>query len=105
MDVSSFVGKLLEEGLAQHEPEPAGRGTEAHAWSGSRQGTVHLDSGRARFPVSTCRFVGRRSSYSDRSVKDDEAAMRYVMLIYQGVAPQREAALRVDEQEQVCDDH
>ena len=28
MDVSSFVGKLLEEGLAQHEPEPAGRGAD-----------------------------------------------------------------------------
>jgi hypothetical protein len=26
MDVSSFVGKLLEEGFAQDAPEPAGRG-------------------------------------------------------------------------------
>ena len=48
MDVSSFVGKLLEEGLAQHEPEPAGRGADAHAWSGSRQGTVHLHPGQGK---------------------------------------------------------
>jgi hypothetical protein len=37
--------------------------------------------------------VGRRSSYFDRSGKDEEAAMQYVMLIYQDDALERQAAL------------
>src|SRR5213083_2008887 len=106
MDVSSFGGKLLEEGLAQHEPEPAGRGTEAHGWSGSRQGTVHLQLGQGKgFRCRPVDFVGRRSSYSDRSGKDEEAAMQYVMLIYQGDALERQAALPEEQQKQVYADY
>jgi hypothetical protein len=48
MDVSSFRRQATEEGLGQHEPEPAGRGADAHAWSGSRQGTVHLHPGQGK---------------------------------------------------------
>src|SRR6266508_6532866 len=50
-------------------------------------------------------FVGRRSSYFDRSGKDEEAAMQYVMVIYQGEALEREAAIPEEEQKQVYADY
>jgi hypothetical protein len=58
MGVSTFVGKLLEEGLAQHEPEPVGRGATLMLGPVHGKGRSTFTRGMASFPVSTCRFRG-----------------------------------------------
>jgi hypothetical protein len=50
-------------------------------------------------------FLARRSSYCDESGSDEEVAMKYVMLIYQGDAQERQAALSEEEQKQVYADY
>jgi hypothetical protein len=47
----------------------------------------------------------RRSSYCDQSSDEREVAMKYVMLIYQGDALERQAALAEDDQKQVYADY
>src|SRR5215470_1517714 len=63
-------------------------------------------TGRSGFPVPSCRFPG--SSFvlvRDYLVGDEEEAMKYVMLIYQGTALERQAALPEEEQKQVNADY
>jgi hypothetical protein len=47
----------------------------------------------------------RRSSYCVRSGSDEEVAMKYVLLIYQGDALERQAALPEEEKKQVYADY
>ena len=58
MDVSSFVGKLLEEGLAHTNPNPLVEGPTLMLGPVHGNGRSTYTRGRARFPVSTCRFRG-----------------------------------------------
>jgi len=50
-------------------------------------------------------LAARRSSYCSRSGPDEEVAMKYIMLIYQGDALERQAALPEEEQKQVYADY
>jgi hypothetical protein len=60
----------------------------------------------ARFPVSTCRFRGSPFVLlRDHLVATRREAMKYVVLIYQGTALERQAALPEEEQKQVYADY
>src|SRR5215469_7021469 len=61
---------------------------------------------KSRFPVSGCRFPGVSFvSLRDHPGSDEEQAMKYVVLIYQGNALERQAALTEEEQKQVYADY
>jgi len=61
---------------------------------------------RGRISVAGVDFAARRSSYYDQSGHDEEEmAMKYVMVIYQGDAQERQAALPEEEQKQVYADY
>ena len=53
----------------------------------------------------SCRSPARHSSYPDRIHQTEEEAMKYIMLIYQGPALERQAALPEEEQKQVYADY
>jgi hypothetical protein len=62
--------------------------------------------GRAKFPVSTCRFHGPAFVLLRADpARTEEAAMQYVMLIYQGDALERQAALPEEERKRVYADY
>jgi len=65
----------------------------------------NIDSGPGCFRCRAVDFRPRRSSYCEPSDSDEEEAMKYVMLIYQGPALERQAALPEDEQKQVAADY
>jgi hypothetical protein len=63
--------------------------------------------GAARSSVSTCRFRGPSFVLlrDPSGGRDEEDAMKYVMLIYQGDAQERQAELPEEEQKQVSADY
>jgi hypothetical protein len=72
----------------------------------SRQGAVHLHPGHGKVSGVdlSISWAGVRLTSTDPA-KDEEVAMQYVMLIYQGDALERQAALPEEEQKQVNADY
>jgi hypothetical protein len=66
-------------------------------------GSALVEAGSS-FRSGAVDFAARRSSYCE-SGTDEEVAMKYVMLIYQGPALERQAALPEEEQKQVYADY
>ena len=78
--------------------------------SGQPDGVSHTterEIGPIRIRIR-CRVVDsadRRSSYCDQAGHYEEVAMKYVMLIYQGVALEQQAALPEEEKKKVYADY
>jgi hypothetical protein len=73
--------------------------------SGDRRWETDVPLG-VKISVPSCRFPGSSFvSLRDYLVGDEEEAMKYIMLIYQGTALERQAALPEDEQKQVYADY
>src|SRR5437762_3638120 len=68
--------------------------------------TVRSREKKSGFPQSTCPFPGSLFVlFAPMQVNHEEEAMKYIMLIYQGTALERQAALPEEEQKQVYADY